>query len=61
MTVAEYLRNEGREEGQRVAALRIAREMLKNGLALTLVISVTGIDEQTLNQPEDENVASLQR
>lgn len=60
MTVAEYLRNEGREEGQRVAALRIAREMLKNGLALPLVISVTGIDEQTLHQSENENVTSLQ-
>lgn len=60
MTIAEYLeakgkrlgrfegrkegRKEGREEGERAEALRIARRMQQNGLSLSLIVELTGIN-----------------
>lgn len=57
MTLAEYLRNEGFEEGQKLAALRIAKEMLKNGLDLPLILTVTGVSEVELHQTDPEQSA----
>lgn len=61
MTLAEYLRNEGLEEGlekgQKLAALRIAKEMLKNGLDLPLILTVTGVSEAELHQTDPEQSA----
>lgn len=62
MTPEEYLKNAGREEGQKLAALHIAKEMLKNGLDLSLILTVTGVSEEELQQPESlcYNVDPLQ-
>lgn len=54
MTLAEYLRNEGREEGQKLAALHIAKAMLNNGLDLPLILKVTGVSEEELHQGDAE-------
>ena len=49
-------RKEGQEEGlkkgQKNEALRIAHEMLRNGLERALVLQLTGLSEAELAQPK---------
>jgi len=48
MTIAERLQEEGRQEGRRAEALRIARTMLADGLEREVVIRITGLTAQDL-------------
>ncbi len=48
MTIAEKLREEGRQEGERGAALKIARAMLASGLDRESVMKMTGLTADDL-------------
>ncbi|WP_427004017.1 Rpn family recombination-promoting nuclease/putative transposase [Pantoea eucrina] len=52
MTIAQQLeqkgRQEGRQEGIQEASLKIARNLLKNGMDIQSVMNVTGLTEEEL-------------
>ncbi|MFD2022053.1 Rpn family recombination-promoting nuclease/putative transposase [Pseudocitrobacter faecalis] len=50
MTIAEQLEQKGREEGQRIAAQRIAQTLLKEGLDREKVSAITGVAVEELQQ-----------
>lgn len=50
MTFAEKLRNEGMQEGRRVALQEIAEAMLKRGLDSEAIMEITGLSKDELQQ-----------
>ncbi|MGF6191566.1 hypothetical protein [Serratia sp. 2723] len=58
MTIAEYLEQKGRkegrleglEEGKLKEALKIARSMLANGFERTMVMKLTGLSAEEVDQ-----------
>ncbi|MGE1561660.1 Rpn family recombination-promoting nuclease/putative transposase [Pantoea septica] len=50
VTIAEQLEQRGMEKGKREACLEMARKMLKNNLDRVLVMKITGLTEEDLQQ-----------
>ncbi len=50
MTFAEKLRNEGMQEGKRVAIQEIAETMLRLGLDSEAIMKITGLSKDELQQ-----------
>ncbi|WP_380184571.1 Rpn family recombination-promoting nuclease/putative transposase [Kalamiella sp. sgz302252] len=48
MTIAEYLEQKGRTQGEHEATLKIARALLQNGIDSATVLKTTGLSEQEL-------------
>ncbi|CAI1691480.1 MULTISPECIES: hypothetical protein [Serratia] len=50
MTIAEYLEQKGRLEGKLEEAVKIARSMLENGFERTMVMKLTGLSAEEVDQ-----------
>ena len=50
MTIAEQLEQKGIEKGQREATLKIACELLHNGVELAIVMKSTGLPKEELTK-----------
>ena len=48
MNIAQRLQDKGRQEGMREAKIMMARNLLKNGVSLDLIIESTGLSREEL-------------